>query len=202
VAVAACRGDVHILGQDRCRLDEAVVKKCERIALVPRLMGIKRSNAVRRREAMRTARIGAAIGILVALMAAPSVSAGPAMQSTITIEVLFSGSESFTATGGVACESGTSSSDGFATFGGSQNRGRFTFHVVKTLTCDGGAGTFKLLVDVAQDPDGSGTKGGFAVGEGTGSMTGIHGGGQIVGTNYHDGTGITDVYTGPLTIAP
>ena len=151
---------------------------------------------------MRPARIGAVIGIVGGLIAAPSVVAAPATESTITIDVEFAGPESFTATGGAVCPSGTSSTDGSASFGGSKNRGRFTFHVVKTLTCDGDAGAFKLLVDVAQNPDGSGTKGGFAVGEGTGSMAGIHGGGEVVGTNYPDGTGITDVYTGRLTIAP
>ena len=151
---------------------------------------------------MRAARIGAVMGILGALIGAPAVSAGPATQSIITIEVLFGGPETFAATGGVVCASGTSSTEASATFGGRKNMGRFTFHVVKTLTCDGGTGTFKLSVDVAQTSDGTGTKGGFAVGEGTGSMTGIHGGGQIVGTNYPDGTGITDVYTGLLTIAP
>ena len=151
---------------------------------------------------MRAVRIGAVIGIIGALIAAPSVSAGPASESTITIEVLFSGAESFQATGGVVCESGTSSTDGSANFGGSKNQGRFTFHVVKTLTCDGDAGTFRLLVDVAQNAEGDGTIGGFTVGDGTGSMAGIRGGGRIVGTNYPDGSGITDIYTGRLAIAP
>ena len=151
---------------------------------------------------MRARRTAAVIGILGALIAAPSVSAGATTQSTIRIEVQFSGGEEFFASGGVVCPHGTSSTEGSANFGGSKNIGRFTFHVVKTLVCDGDAGTFKLLVDVAQNADRTGTKGGFAINKGTGTMAGIHGGGQIVGTNYPDGTGITDIYTGNITIAP
>ena len=114
-----------------------------------------------------------------------------------------SGEETFSMDGVVDCAHGTSVSDpSSATFGGSQNRGRFTFHVVKTLTCDDPIGTFKLLVDVAQNADRSGTTGGFTAGEGTGAFAGIRGGGEIHGTNYPDGSGITDVYTGRLTIAP
>lgn len=151
---------------------------------------------------MRAPRTAAVIGILGALIAAPSVSAGSTTQSTIRIEVQFSGGEEFFASGGVVCPHGTSSTEGSANFGGSKNIGRFTFHVVKTLVCDGDAGTLKLLVDVAQNADGTGTNGGFRAGDGTGSMAGIRGGGQILGTNYPDGSGITDIYTGRMTVAP
>ena len=153
---------------------------------------------------MRAARIGMVVGIVGALIAAPSVSAAAAQQTRITLDFDFvSGDETFSMDGVVDCAHGTSVSDpSSATFGGSQNRGRFTFHVVKTLTCDDPIGTFKLLVDVAQNADRSGTTGGFTAGEGTGAFAGIRGGGEIHGTNYPDGSGITDVYTGRLTIAP
>jgi hypothetical protein len=155
-----------------------------------------------REDAMRAARVGAVIGFVGALIAAPSVSAGPAVESIITIEVLFDGPETFTTEGGVVCPSGTSETTLFATLGGSKNLGRSTFHLVKTLTCDGGGGTFKLLVNVVQNPEGTGTTGGFAINKGTGTMAGIRGGGEVVGTYYPDRSGITGVYTGHITIAP
>lgn len=152
---------------------------------------------------MRARRIGASIGILGALLAAPSAAAAPPPVTTITIEVVFGGTETFTATGGVVCDSGTAVSDPqFGTFGGSKNRGVFTFHVVKTLTCADQSGTFKLLVDVSTNPNSPGTVGGFAAGGGTGDYVGLRGGGQLVGTAEPDGNGITDVYTGILRIAP
>ena len=152
---------------------------------------------------MRGRRIGAVIGIVGALIAAPSASAGPAVESTITIDVNFdTGEEVFWATGGVVCDSGTATTDGFARFGGRKNRGTFTFHIVKTLTCDNDEGTFKLLVNAATSPNSPGTVGGFAAGQGTGDMAGIHGGGHLVGTAYAVGNGIVDLYTGNITIAP
>ena len=151
---------------------------------------------------MHARRIGVAIGILGVLLAAPSAAAAPPV-TTITLDAVFGVGETFTATGGVVCDSGTSVSDPeFGTFGGSKNGGVFTFHLVKTLTCHDGSGTFKLLVDVSTSPNSPGTVGGFAAGGGTGDYAGLHGGGRIVGTSYPDGSGITDVYTGRLLIAP
>ena len=151
---------------------------------------------------MRAARIGAFIGILGALIAAPSVSAGGVTQTTISIHIVFKtggADETFTTTGGLLCPSGTAVSDPFfQTIGGSQNRGNFTFHLVKTLTCDDESGTFKILVDAARTP--TGTVGGFAAGRGTGDYVGLHGGGQLVGTGFNGG--LDDLYTGNLTIAP
>ena len=152
---------------------------------------------------MRARRIGASMGILGALLATSTALAAAPPVTTITIEVVFDVSETFTATGGVVCASGTAVTDPvFGTFGGRQNRGVFTFHLVKTLTCDDGSGTFKLLVDVSTSPNSPGTVGGFAAGDGTGDYVGLHGGGQLVGTAEPDGSGITDVYTGRLQIAP
>ncbi len=151
---------------------------------------------------MHARRIGVAIGILGVLLVAPAASAAPPV-TTITLDAVFGVGETFTATGGVVCDSGTAVSDPESgTFGGSKNRGVFTFHVVKTLTCDDGSGTFKLLVDVSTSPNSPGTVGGFAAGQGTGAYAGLQGGGRIVGTAYPDGSGITDVYTGRLLIAP
>ena len=151
---------------------------------------------------MRARRIGASIGMLGVLLAAPTATAAPPV-TTITIDVVFNVSETFTATGGVVCAAGTAVSDPvFATFGGRQNRGVFTFHLVKTLTCDDDSGTFKLLVDASTSPNSPGTIGGFAAGGGAGAYVGLRGGGQVVGTGLPDGSGITDVYTGLLLISP
>src|SRR6478672_12174666 len=108
---------------------------------------IRRTNPWNRQkeDAMRAARIGAVIGILGALIAAPSVSAGGVTQTTISIHIVFrtgGADETFTTTGGLLCPAGTAVSDPFfQTIGGSQNRGNFTFHLVKTLTCDDESGT-------------------------------------------------------------
>ena len=157
---------------------------------------------------MRAARIGAVIGVLGALIAAPSVATAAPTATTISIHIVFPPpntndppTETFTTTGGLLCPSGTAVSDPFfQTFGGRANRGVFTFHLVKTLTCDDGSGTFKILVDAGSNPTSPGTIGGFATGHGTGEYVGIHGGGSLVGT-YFDG-GLDDLYTGRLTIAP
>jgi hypothetical protein len=150
---------------------------------------------------MRARRFGIAIGLATAMLGAPAAWAAPPV-TTITIDVTFGGPETFTATGGVVCASGTAVSDPvFQTFGGARNRGVFTFHLVKTLTCDDESGTFKLLVNAATSPNSPGTVGGFAAGRGTGAYAGLHGGGRLVGTAFEDGSGLTDVYTGRLHIA-
>ena len=156
---------------------------------------------------MRARKFAALIGIAAATLWAPVASAAVPV-TTIRIEVVFATEteeqmETFTATGGVVCESGTAVTDPVFVAGfGRQGRGAGTFHLVKTLTCDDGSGTFKLLVNAGASPTTSGTIGGFAAGRGTGAYVGLHGGGSLVGTFYPDGSGITDIYTGRLKIAP
>lgn len=150
---------------------------------------------------MRARRFAALIGIAAAALWAPVASAAVPV-TTIRLEVQFGVSEEFFATGGVVCSHGFAVSDPVSIVGGGrQGRGVFTFHLVKTLTCDNGD-TFKLLVDAAASPTSSGTVGGFAAGQGTGSLEGLRGGGSVDGTFYPDGSGITDIYTGRLRIAP
>lgn len=150
---------------------------------------------------MRARRLAALIGIAAATLWAPVASAAVPV-TTIRIEVQFDVVEEFFATGGVVCSHGFAVSDPVSIVGGGrQGRGVFTFHLVKTLTCDNGD-TFKLLVNATASPTSSGTVGGFAAGRGTGSLEGLHGGGSLVGTFYPDGSGITDIYTGRLKIAP
>src|SRR5687768_17121656 len=147
---------------------------------------------------MRTFRLGSALGVLIALLMAPMASAAAPPTTVITVDVTFGGAETFTATGGVVCDSGTAVTDPVFIAGfGRMGRGVGTFHLVKTLTCDDGSGTFKLLVNAATAPSSPGTLGGFVVVGGTGDYTSLHGAGSLVGTAT--GTGILDVYTGTLT---
>lgn len=148
---------------------------------------------------MRILRLGSALGVLLALLVAPMASAAAPPTTVLTIDVLFEGGETFTATGGVICDSGTAVTDPVFVAGfGRMGRGVGTFHLIKTLTCDDVSGTFQILVNAAAAPSSPGTLGGFAVVGGTGDYAGLRGAGSLVGTGK-DG-GITDVYTGTLTI--
>ena len=150
---------------------------------------------------MRIARYGSMIGLLVALLIAPTTSAAAPVVTVLRIDIVFDPvtTEDFTATGGVLCESGTAVTDPvFAAGFGAQGRGVGTFHLIKTLTCDDGSGTFQILVDASTAPSSPGTLGGFSVVGGTGDYAGLRGAGSLVGTNT--GNGIIDVYTGRLTI--
>jgi len=86
----------------------------------------------------------------------------------------------------------------FAAGFGRQGRGQGSFHLIKTLTCDDGSGTFQILIDASTAPSSPGTLGGFAVVGGTGDYAGLRGAGSLVGTATNDG--IIDVYMGHLTI--
>jgi hypothetical protein len=144
-------------------------------------------------------RLGSTIGVLLALLVAPVASAAAPPTTVLTIDVVFGGQETFTATGGVICESGTAVTDPVFVAGfGRMGRGVGTFHLIKTLTCADGSGTFRILVNAATAPSSPGTLGGFAVVGGTGDYGGLRGAGTLVGTGNDDG--IIDVYTGNLTI--
>jgi hypothetical protein len=146
---------------------------------------------------MRTRPLGLALGLLATLLVAPVASAAPPV-TVITIDVNFTTGETFTATGGVVCASGIAVTDPvFAAGGGRQGRGVLSFHLIKTLTCDDGSGSFMIRVDAATAPRSPGTIGGFAVIGGTGDYSGLHGAGSLIGTNQP--SGILDVYTGRLS---
>ncbi len=148
---------------------------------------------------MRVPRLGLTIGILGALLVAPAASAAAPPVTTIRIDIVFgdAGSEDFTTGGGVLCASGSAVTDPVFVAGfGRQGRGAGTFHLIKTLTCDDGSGTFQILVNAGSAPGSPGTIGGFSVVGGTGAYTGLHGGGTLAGTYTPDG--IIDVYTGRL----
>ena len=145
---------------------------------------------------MRNRRLGLAIGLLGALLVAPTSAAAAPVVTTIRIVIVFEQSEEFTTTGGVLCPSGDAVTDPiFAAGFGRMGRGAGTFHLTKTLTCDDGSGTFQILVNVG--PAWPGTVGGFSVSGGTGAYANLRGGGSIIGTPTD--VGINDLYTGRLT---
>ena len=148
----------------------------------------------------RIVRHALAAGSLAVLIGSGTVAAAPPPVTVIELDVDFiSGDESFTATGGVVCASGWAETDGFPAGWGRQGRGNGTFHIVKTMHCAGtDAPTFQIRVNVGQAQ--AGTVGGFSVVGGTGPLSGLTGGGSLVGFGYPDGSGIHDVYTGRLSI--
>lgn len=149
---------------------------------------------------MRATRLGLTIGMLGALLLAPTANAAQS-QVVITIDIVFGVSEEFTAYGDVDC-SGQAVTDPifFAGFG-AKGRGAGTFHLIKTLTCADGpnAGdSFQIRVEAATTA--TGTIGGWAVVDGSGAFDNLRGAGSIVGTsNPSPGVDLQDVYTGRLT---
>lgn len=132
-------------------------------------------------------------GLLLATGVATAAAAG---QTVITLNSLSSG-ETFTATGGVVCPSGTATTD-FRKFGGSVTGAGAagSFHLTKTLVCTDGSGSFTIEVDAATVFGSPGDQGGWGVLSGTGAYATLSGGGNLVGTYVTDG--IIDTYTGSL----
>ena len=146
---------------------------------------------------MHLRRLGFVAGLLAALAIVPVASAATPV-STISIHVIFGGSETFTTTGGVLCPDGVAVTGPFmGAGGGSKGAGNFTFHLIKTLTCTDGSGTFQIKVEAANTRKAPGTVGGFAVVGGTGAYASLSGAGSLVGTGF-DG-GVDDLYTGRLS---
>ena len=144
-------------------------------------------------------RLAIAVGVLGSMLLAPTALAGPPTVTTITIDVnLETGEEMFTTGGGVLCAAGIAETDGFVAGGGRQDKGAFSFHIIKTLTCDDDSGSFQIKVEAATVADG--TRGGFAIvnGSGTGDYVGLQGAGSLIG-EFTD-VGILDHYVGRLSI--
>jgi hypothetical protein len=131
----------------------------------------------------------AAAVILLAIVAPTTLAASGS--TTITLNSF--ATETFTATGGVVCPSGTATTD-FHKFGGGPVAG--SFHLTKTLVCSDGSGSFTIVVNAATVFGSPDDQGGWAVLSGTGAYATLHGGGNVVGTYVADG--IIDVYTGSL----
>ena len=146
---------------------------------------------------MRARRLGLVLGLLGVLAVAPAASAA-APTTVIRIHIVFGVSETFWTDGSVVCATGSAVSDPVSVRGaGAQGRGIVTFHLIKTLTCADGSGTFQMLVNAAGTRTSPGTVGGFAVVGGTGAYTSLTGAGTVAGTGF-DG-GIDDVYVGHLS---
>jgi hypothetical protein len=131
----------------------------------------------------------AAAVILLAIVAPTTLAASGS--TTVTLNSF--ATETFTATGGVVCPSGTATTD-FHKFGGGPVAG--SFHLTKTLVCTDGSGSFTIVVNAATVFGSPDDQGGWAVLSGTGAYATLHGGGNVVGTYVADG--IIDVYTGSL----
>lgn len=147
---------------------------------------------------MRAIRTAAAMSLLAALLIAPTASAASSA-AAFTIDIDFvAGTEDFESSTGPLCESGSATSDAFIAGGGRQERGALTFHVIKTVTCDDGSGTFQIRVEASSTGDG--TIGGFSVvaGSGTGDYVGLRGAGTVHGTFSENA--IFDEYVGRLTL--
>ncbi len=132
--------------------------------------------------------VGATILLVMAIGPAGTSAAGG---TTITLTSL--GVETFTATGGVICPSGTATTD-FHKLAGGPVAG--SFHLTKTLVCENRSGSFTIAVNAATVFGSPTDKGGWAVLGGTGAYATLHGGGKVVGT-YVPG-GIIDLYTGAV----
>ena len=130
----------------------------------------------------------AAVALFVATAAAPVSAKGPPVATAITIHVLPTGTQTFTATGGVVCSSGTSYDEFLSIkYGRTVN----VVHVRKVLTCDDPIGSMTLLYEVRQVPDLYAEvieTGSWTVLSGTGAYAGLHGGGSEVG-GYNLGGG-------------
>ena len=137
-------------------------------------------------------RIGVAAAAVLFLLVAP-MSVAAAGSTTITINSF--ATETFTATGGVVCPSGTATTD-FRKFGGGPVAG--SFHLTKELVCDDGSGSFTIVVNAATVFGSPTDNGGWAVLGGTGQYSSLHGGGNVVGTYVE--AGIIDRYTGSLKV--
>ena len=135
----------------------------------------------------------AAVGAIVLLLLVP-MTVSAASMTVITLNSVSSG-ETFTATGGVICASGTATTD-FHHFGGSFASRAGSFHLTKTLVCDDDSGSFTIVVNAATVFGSPNDQGGWAVLDGDGAYATLSGGGMLVGTYVPDG--IIDVYTGSL----
>ena len=136
----------------------------------------------------------AATSVAACLLVLGGAGSAFAAAPSVSIEVTgIDGVETFTTTGGVLCDEGTSENS-FEKFGGSGHSAAGTFHGYKTLTCSDGSGTFTITYDAATVWGSPQDQGGWRLYAGTGDYAGCTGGGNLVGY-YYDG-GIEDHYTG------
>jgi hypothetical protein len=132
---------------------------------------------------------------VLAVGAVGTVFAAGARDVTITVTSI-NGVETFTTSGGVLCDRGTSENV-FEKFGGSGSSRAGSFHGYKILTCENGRDTFTITYDAATVFGSPTDQGGWHLVGGTGTYAGYSGGGRLVGT-YVPG-GIIDSYLGRVS---
>ena len=146
-------------------------------------------------------RLALVTGLLGAILTAPTALAGTPTTTTIVIDVNFDeGIETFTTDGALLYPSGEAEPFANVAGGGRQEKGTFTFHIVKVLTCDDGSGTFEMQIEAAFIRQAGGPRGGFSIvqGSGTGDYEGLRGAGSLIGEGIDHG--ILDHYVGQLAI--
>ncbi len=139
----------------------------------------------------------AATSVAACLLVLGGAGSAFAAAPSVSIEVTgIAGVETFTTTGGVLCDEGTSANS-FEKFGGSGHSAAGTFHGYKTLTCSDGSGTFTITYDAATVWGSPQDQGGWHIVSGTGDYANCKGGGNSVGTYIEDG--IIDLNTGRVS---
>jgi hypothetical protein len=117
--------------------------------------------------------------------AAPAAEAAPPQPFTITetIDLSEGGVDTFTATGGALCGSGTFEDEVVAGGGHPDTTGRFNLLIRTVYTCDDGSGTFfaQKLVPLTITGDDSTNSGPITFKGGTGDYTRLSGHGVDVG---------------------
>ncbi len=134
-----------------------------------------------------------AAALVAASLLAPGATAATKGEITLTVGA-FGGPETFVASDGFFCPSGTAFSSNFRFAGGGRAG---TFHLDKTFTCDDDSGTLTIHLNAATANGSPQDQGGWKVVGGTGAYAGTKGGGNLVG-DYVDG-GVIDHYMGVLT---
>jgi hypothetical protein len=148
--------------------------------------------------------LAATMSSVLLILVATAGGAGAARPPIITIEIDFDSqsAEAFTTSSPLLCPSGDAFTDFHHGAGNFNQAG--SFHLNKLLVCDDGSGSWLITVDAGTNfVHGNGTTGGWSVipGSGTGDYEGLHGGGNVVGTNSDTPPiDLTDRYFGSIEL--
>jgi len=153
---------------------------------------------------MRSIRFGAAVAAVVAILALPAgAAATPPGPVTITVETHLGVENTFHATGGLVCASGTVSTLGGGptgdtrTFNGGQSFAQAQLLLSLRFECPDGS--FDVLLRVTLDFASGDTVGTWSVLGGTGAYASLHGAGSLTGERVGPWDPvILDIYTGAM----
>lgn len=147
--------------------------------------------------------LAATVSSVLLVLVATAGGVAAARPAIITIEIDLDSqpsTETFTTTSPLLCPSGDAYTDFHHGAGNFVVAG--SFHLNKLLVCADGSGSWVITVDAGTNfVHGSGTTGGWSVvpGSGSGDYEGLHGGGNIVGTNSDtQPVDLTDRYYGSV----